>query len=81
MPDRDAEIKERLVRENEEYRRLHEKHQGFEQRLADLNGKMFLSDQEQQETMRLKKEKLRLKDRMALIARDYVAGRSAESSR
>jgi uncharacterized protein YdcH (DUF465 family) len=72
MPDRHEEIKGVLLRESEEYRRLVEKHQGFEQRLEALNGKGFLSDQEQLETTRLKKEKLRLKDRMAIIAKDYL---------
>lgn len=79
MPDRDAELRNRLVRENEEYRRLHEKHQDFEEQLADLAGKAFLSDQEQVETTRLKKEKLRLKDRMAAIARAYLEENSAAS--
>lgn len=78
MPDRDAEIRNVLVRENDEYRRLYEKHRGFEERLAALNGRVFLSDQEQLETTRIKKEKLRLKDRMAAIARAYVQEKSAE---
>jgi len=77
MPDRDAEIRNRLVRESDEYRRLHEKHQDFEDQLAGLAGKAFLSDQEQVESTRLKKEKLRLKDRMADIARAYLEGNSA----
>jgi uncharacterized protein YdcH (DUF465 family) len=78
MPDRDVEIRDVLVRENDEYRRLYEKHQGFEERLAALNGRVFLSDQEQLESTKIKKEKLRLKDRMAAIARDYLQEKSAE---
>lgn len=78
MPDRDAEIRDVLVRENDEYRRLYEKHRGFEERLAALNGRVFLSDQEQLESTKIKKEKLRLKDRMAAIARDYLQEKSAE---
>lgn len=72
MSDRLEEVREVLVRENDEFRRLHEKHRGFEERLADLNGKVFLSEQEKLETVKLKKEKLLLKDRMAAIARDYL---------
>ncbi len=75
MPDRQEQIRDLLVQENEEYRRLLTEHQGYEARLDDLNGKVFLSDQEKSETVRLKKEKLRLKDRMAAIARDYLASR------
>lgn len=74
MPDRQEQIRDLLVQQNEEYRRLLNEHQGYEARLNDLNGQVFLSDQEKSETTRLKKEKLRLKDRMAAIARDYLAG-------
>ena len=79
MPDRDAKTKERLVSESEDYRQLHEMHQGFDERLTELNGKAFLSDEEQLEVTKLKKEKLRLKDKMASIARDFVGGNSAAS--
>lgn len=72
MPDRLAEIRDLLVRENEDYRRLAEKHHAFEERLTVLNGKVFLTDQEKLETTRLKKEKLLLKDRMTAIATDYL---------
>ena len=81
MPDRQEQIRELLVQENEEYRRLLHEHQGHEARLDDLNGKVFLSDQEKSESTRLKKEKLRLKDRMAAIARDYLAGRQDSPGR
>lgn len=72
MADRLEEVREVLTRENEEYRRLRERHRGFEDRLAALNAKAFLSEQEKLETTRLKKEKLQLKDRMTAIAREYV---------
>lgn len=79
MPDRDAKLKERLVVESDEYRKLHETHHGFDERLSELNGKAFLSEEEQLEATRLKKEKLRLKDKMASIARNFVGGNSAAS--
>ena len=72
MTDRLEEVKELLARENDEFRRLQEKHRSFEERLTALNGKIFLSDQEKLETTKLKKEKLLLKDRMAAIAREYL---------
>lgn len=64
-------IRERLVRENDEYRRLFEKHQDFEERLQRLNARHFLSDEEKLEAITLKKHKLALKDRMAEIARRF----------
>jgi len=72
MTDRLDEVREVLTRENDEYRRLRERHKGFEERLAALNAKAFLSEQEKLETTRLKKEKLQLKDRMTAIARDFL---------
>ena len=74
MPDRDVRVRDLLVKQNEEYRHLLEEHKGCEARLDALNGKIFLSDQEKSETIVLKKEKLRLKDRMAAIAREFVEG-------
>jgi uncharacterized protein YdcH (DUF465 family) len=79
MPDRDVKIKERLVNEREDYRKLDELHQGFDERLTELNDKAFLSDEEQIEITKIKKEKLHLKDKMASIARDFVGGNSAAS--
>ena len=74
MPDRDVQLRDLLVKENDEYRQLLQEHHGYESRLDALNGKVFLSDQEKTESARLKKEKLRLKDRMAGIARQYLEG-------
>jgi uncharacterized protein len=74
MSDRLEQVKEILVRENDEFRRLQEKHRGYEERLDALNRKVFLSEQEKQESKRLKTEKLHIKDRMAAIAREYVEG-------
>jgi hypothetical protein len=72
MPDRLDEVREALTRDNEEYRRLREKHRGFEDRLDSLNAKTFLSEDEKIEAHRLKKEKLLIKDRMTAIARNYL---------
>jgi uncharacterized protein YdcH (DUF465 family) len=57
-----------------EYRRLHEEHRDHEQRLRVLAGKARLSEDEELEEKRLKKEKLVLKDRMEAIARNYREG-------
>ena len=65
-------VMDRLVREHEEYRRLFEKHRSFEERLQNLNTRLFLSDEEKVEAITLKKQKLALKDRMAEIARQFA---------
>ena len=79
MPISQDTLTERLVRENDEFRRLFDKHQGFEQRLDKLNTRHYLSDEEKLEAITLKKHKLALKDRMAEIVRrstENSAGRS-----
>jgi len=62
-------LTERLVRENQEFKRLFERHRSFEERLEALNSRHHLSDEEKLESITLKKHKLALKDRMAEILR------------
>jgi uncharacterized protein YdcH (DUF465 family) len=62
-------IREHLLRDNEEYRRLDEQHREYERRLSALTDKVVLTDDEQLEETTLKKKKLQLKDRMEGIAR------------
>ena len=62
-------IREHLLRDNEEYRRLDEQHRDFDTRLAALTDKVVLTDEEQLEETTIKKKKLPLKDRMEAIAR------------
>ncbi|HEY3202646.1 MAG TPA: DUF465 domain-containing protein [Thermoanaerobaculia bacterium] len=57
-----------------EFRRLHEEHRDYEQRLSVLAAKSRLSEEEEIEEKRLKKEKLRLKDRMEAIVRHRREG-------
>ena len=57
-----------------EYRRLHAEHRDHEHRLEMLAGKPRLSEEEELEEKRLKKEKLLIKDRMEAIARTYRVG-------
>lgn len=70
-------LTERLVRENQEFKRLFERHRSFEKRLETLESRHHLSDEEKLESITLKKHKLALKDRMAEIAR-LVAGTPVE---
>jgi hypothetical protein len=57
-----------------EYNRLHVEHCDHERRLEALAAKTRLSEEEELEEKRLKKEKLLLKDRMEAIARSHRAG-------
>jgi hypothetical protein len=70
MPQDPGFVKDGLLLENEEYRRLDETHHEYESRLADLTAKPALSDEEQVEEVTLKKKKLQVKDRMQAIARE-----------
>jgi len=64
-----AEVRERLEREDEQYRRLLRKHEDFERRLDELRAQRYLNEEEQVEETRLKKMKLALKDEMEQIVR------------
>jgi len=57
-----------------EYHRLHAEHTNHERRLEALAAKSRLSEDEELEERRLKKEKLLLKDRTEAIARSHRAG-------
>ena len=64
--------REELAVADPEFRRLHEEHRHHEERLQLLAAKTRLSEDEEMEEKRLKKEKLLLKDRMEAIARTMV---------
>ena len=74
MSQNAGSIKESLLVQNEEYRRLDEQHHEYESRLIALTEKVVLSDEEQLEETTLKKKKLQLKDRMEAIARQAREG-------
>ena len=66
-------LKESLLSQNDEYRRLDEQHHEFESRLTALSDKAVLNDDEQVEETTLKKKKLQIKDKMEAIARQARA--------
>jgi uncharacterized protein len=61
---RDAELREQLLKDNADFRRLAAEHQQYSDQLEDLTNKHFLSEEEQLEEKNLKKKKLMLKDQM-----------------
>jgi len=69
---------ERLMAENDEFRRLRTEHQGYERELETLRGTAPLSADQQWRMSELKKLKLMAKDRMeSIIIRHARPGVSA----
>jgi uncharacterized protein YdcH (DUF465 family) len=64
-------VREQLMDTNEDFRRLVQEHSQYSQRLESLLQKRFLSEDEKLEEVRLKKLKLRLKDQMEAIEREF----------
>jgi uncharacterized protein len=65
--NRETELREQLLRENAEFRRLAAEHQSYDHQLEDLSSKHFLNEDEQLQEKTLKKKKLLLKDQMYSI--------------
>jgi len=61
---KEEEIKERLMSANPEFRRLVEEHQQYEGKLAEIQNRHHMTDQDRLEEINLKKKKLHLKDQM-----------------
>ena len=63
--------KDQLLTSHEEFRKLAHEHTQYSKRLDTLTQKRYLSEDEKLEEVRLKKLKLRLKDQMESIEREY----------
>jgi hypothetical protein len=70
MSDRDA-IVQRLIEGSDEFRRLRAEHQAHEEELAALQGRPFLSSEQQWRVSELKKLKLIAKDHMETMIRQH----------
>lgn len=64
-----AAVREQLMANNKEYQRLREEHCQYKVQLEQFALKSYLTEQEKLEEVRLKKLKLRAKDRMELLVR------------
>lgn len=67
----EGEIVKLLEKENEEFRALGKEHKDLDDKLSELQKKVYLSSEEQMEKKRLKKLKLLKKDRRAELIRKY----------
>ena len=65
------DLKDELLRTDEEFHDLAARHHELEDRLHELTAKQYLSEPEQVEEVTLKKRKLQLKDRMEDILRRH----------
>jgi hypothetical protein len=65
--------RDKLRREDPQFRRLWERHAEYQRRLDELAARRFPSDEEKAEATRLKKLKLALKDEMEQILRNVRA--------
>ena len=66
------EVKNLLLKQNEHYRQLAERHHQLDDRLHELTDKHYLTASEQFEETTIKKRKLALKDQMEQMAREYA---------
>ena len=64
---------EHLKQTNPEFRRLMEEHLRYEQQLQEFNKLRYLTSEQEIEKKRVQKTKLRGKDRMAEILKEYKA--------
>jgi uncharacterized protein len=58
------DLKARLLQTDHEFREMAARHQELDDRLHELSSRHFLTEPEQLEEVQMKKQKLRLKDRM-----------------
>lgn len=65
------ELKAHLMATDEHFRQLATQHSDYDHKLQELEAKHALTEDEQLEEVRLKKQKLRLKDEMAEIVSRY----------
>ncbi|MBW2059308.1 MAG: YdcH family protein [Deltaproteobacteria bacterium] len=67
MGEKEETLVSRLIRENQAFRTMKERHAELEDRLERLETKPFLAPQEELEVKKIKKRKLMLKDEMQRI--------------
>jgi uncharacterized protein YdcH (DUF465 family) len=71
-----TQVRDQLLASNDFFRKLVEEHSQYSQRLDALVTKKYLSEDEKLEEVRLKKLKLRLKDQMESLEKQFRSSQS-----
>lgn len=69
-------LKKELIKNDNDFRQLHEQHQKLEDRLEALYSRSLLSQEDEIELKRIKHEKLKLKDQMRSKMRQHESARA-----
>ena len=65
------EAKEILKQENDEFARIYRKHRELDEKVLMLEEQRYLTPDEENQEKKMKKDKLRLKDKMAEMIKEY----------
>ena len=67
----EAELREQLIRANEQFRKLAAEHKVYSDQLDKLTSRAYLTEEEKLQETTLKKKKLLLKDQMYSMVQKY----------
>jgi len=67
----ETELREQLLRQNDEFRKLAAEHRSYSEQLDQLNRRHHLTEDEHLQEVNLKKMKLHLKDQMYALMQKY----------
>ena len=71
MEETEAQLFARLREENSDFRRLAEKHREFDVKISEFDRIYYLTSEQERKRKELQKLKLRVKDEMYVIMRQY----------
>jgi uncharacterized protein YdcH (DUF465 family) len=71
MEETEAQLFARLREEDSEFRRLAEKHRDFDVKISEFDRIYYLTSEQERKRKELQKLKLRIKDEMYVIMRQY----------
>jgi uncharacterized protein YdcH (DUF465 family) len=80
MEETEAQLFARLRDENPEFRRLYEKHREFDQKISEFDRIYYLTSEQERKRKELQKLKLRIKDELYGIMRQYRPGHATAAS-
>jgi uncharacterized protein len=80
MPTDFEELRLKLLQTDEEFRQLASQHHDLDEKIHNLAARHYLSEPDQLEEVRLKKQKLHLKDQMESILRRHKTDEAAHAS-